>query len=424
MAVLQPDAYSGILQMLNQRAEAERNAPPSTTGLLARGVGQAAGAYAGSKVADKLENDQQKDLLIFKTGLETELEKNKAKFTAQGDGKMPINQKIVNDYWTQHTGDTKHAPQVGEDTLYMSPSDFQDIMDKGQSFVERSKLADSAEANDPQFAAYIRAYGMNPKENSTESSTIAAKMFPDIAKAKEEAKASGKSVVKKDSFGRDVRYYEDGRTQVLNGASKTTPIGGVATEQAQLHPAELDTFKKGLNVFDKNVVIESKKSFLTLDKLQKAVEDNNPAAFFNAKAGLVLAGGVAPGRLANSEIVQDAGTKAALGRAEQKLETLKTGQWSSENRKYILDYVNTLRDIEKGYMQDSLETASSATLAGMPDPSRIDPQFIKNEFSKPVAKYLPEEKVKVISPTGTVGTLKKSKLDAALKAGYKLAPNN
>lgn len=202
-------------------------------------------------------------------------------------------------------------------------------------------------------------------------------------------------VKSKDNFGRDVVYYPDGSSRVLNGAPKITKTGELAKEQAQLHPAELKTFQEGIKDFNTKVSKESKQTFDELKKLETSVKENNPISFFNNKIELTKLGGISAGRIAQGEIVQEAGARDFLSQAQQKIQTLKQGDWTPENKQLILQYIDTLRKVEKEHLNGQLESATDQTLSSMPDPARIDPNFIKQEFAKPVSQYINDDQAAI-----------------------------
>lgn len=260
---------------------------------------------------------------------------------------------------------------------------------------------------------------------SDKSPAAREKFISDVEKLKSASAtaAAGKPQRSKDNFGRDTLTYPDGTVKVLNGAPKSTPMGESAKEQSQLHPAELKNFQDNLKQFNTKTVAESKKTFNELEKLEQSVKNNNPVSFFNNKVELVRLGGISAGRIAQGEIVQEAGARDFLSQAQQKIQTLTQGDWTPANRKLIQDYIASLKKVEQEHIGNQLQESVDQTVSSFPDPSRIDPEFIKKEFSKPISKYLGnDDLVNVVNPQGITGTIKRSKLDAAQKAGYKLAP--
>lgn len=422
MAVLQPDAYAAIQQALKNRADIALNQPPSTMGTLAKAVGTGVGAYAGSQVADA----QQKDLEKFKFNLEDQLQQNATKYKAQSEGKSLVTPQDVQKYYADNGLDPKMAPSIPNEGLWMSHKEIQDEMRHAHFRTQVQGVADqysqSKDPADQRRANYLKIVSSVPDEKlDSVMDDIRKVMVPESDVSKNADRPIGKD---KDNLGRTRFTYNDGTEKVISSAPKPLKAGEVAKSQANLEPAELDTFKKGMTEFTTKTVKDSKQAFTDLDKLEKTVKDNNPVSFFNNKIELTRLGGISAGRIAQGEIVQEAGARDFVSQMQQKIQTLEKGDWTPENRKLIMKYIGSLKKIEQEHVSNALNDAVSSTHGSMPAPERIDPEFIKKEFSKPVAQYLPPEKVRVIGPidpkTGKpqTGTANKG---AALPKGWQLA---
>lgn len=391
MAVLQPGAFQGIYEMLQQRANQERNAPPSTLAVAANAAGKVSGAYAGAKISNKMDAEHEKDLLRFKSGLEDTLTKKKEKYKAQGDGKQLFDQKKVNDYYQSRGLDVKFAPNVGEDGLYLSDKELQDIMNEGQSHVGREKLADSVEQSDPKFAAYIRAF---PKEGDE----VAKRLFPETNKRSGD---SGKRIVKDTERG--ITYEYDLATKEMTPIAGMKPSGPIKAIDA----LEKNDRKEAVDVKNKfqNVYKKYRETLDVAGQLEKSISAKNPILDTATRVKMAKLFGDS-GNIAIVEQEQYGGSPEIGEQIRNFASRRFEGVTSPENRKYLLEAVRVLK---KG-VQENVNTETAREKSNLKEVYNFDEDFAHT--------FLTGEKprVKVTGPDGKTGTVVKG---SKLPEGWK-----
>jgi hypothetical protein len=199
MAVLQPSSFDGIYRMLEERARAEREAPPTTGALLARTAGQAAGAYAGAKIGNKIDADQQKELGTFKLNLEKELERYKDEDL---EGAEEFTQDDVDNYFKQAgIEDPQFIPKLPKGKLKATPEKIQELMQFATARTEVEKLASQYDKDDPARAAAIRALGASDPKEAAKQELEGSSPFGKLDVVPDAESSTGYSYIQRDKTG-------------------------------------------------------------------------------------------------------------------------------------------------------------------------------------------------------------------------------
>jgi len=168
-------AYESIANTISQsgarQAAMESRRGPSPMGAAAITLGNVYGDLAQKKAQEQ----KEAKMLRLKADLEDHLEKNKIKYTAAGEGKIEVDQPMLDDLSKQMG--LKESVKLPTDdkgkpiTLLMTPAQIQENAATFKKRVAVRNLADSVRDEDSKLADYIDAF---PEEGKT----VAEKMFP------------------------------------------------------------------------------------------------------------------------------------------------------------------------------------------------------------------------------------------------------
>lgn len=301
-------------------------------------------------------------------------------------------QKMASEGRTLVTDDgiNEFAKHVGVDPsvfkkykgLWMKPEEV-------QSFGEQELLAQQFKSPKEQAAARINPKAASEavigRDKSVEQLLI--NEYQDGKISFDEMLEKAKKLKASSSSGANSwYYYTDPDTgekfRQDKGSGNIESVGGppplpkdkqLADNIKYLNVNEKKTLTNTQKAFDKEIS-PSKKTLDELDKLETSIKNNNPISFFNNKIELVKLGGISAGRIAQGEIVQEAGARDFISKTAQRLQTLTQGDWTPENKKLILQYIGSLRDVEKEHVSNVVD--SHADLASQQLP-RVDPEFVK-----------------------------------------------
>lgn len=202
MAVYNPDqvnlapAYASIINALKSQTEIAANQPPSTLALLAGVAGKAAGAYAGQKIGNKLDVEKQgqmsdielanqKKLSKFQNKLQMDLDRNRENYKLRGEGKLPLDDAGLAQYFAENGLDPKYRPKIAPgETLWFDPKEAQRKIKHAEFLTEvetaAEKYLDSKDPSEKKTGEFLKIIAAMPEEKmATIADDIRKAIMPD-----------------------------------------------------------------------------------------------------------------------------------------------------------------------------------------------------------------------------------------------------
>lgn len=365
-------AYESIANTIAQsgarRANMEANRGPSPAAAAGIALGNVA-ADVGTKL---FKENQEKRLLKFKSAIEDDLAKNKAKYTAFSEGALPMTQQDIDDVAKQAgITDSSKVPQLGKDTIYMTPevrqkwNDLWEAPKKEEEFkTSVENLASKYDRVDSKKAAFIRTLPalLNKKLPSGTIKEVGDIISPEAGKGNQ-----------RPQFLRDM---ERGITYQVTDQGLVPVLGAKTSgEKKSLDDLEKNDraeFVRAATKFKTDIVKPKRESWDAANIAIKALEAKNPVLDVGVRVKLAKAFGDT-GNISIVEQSQYGGSPELVKKVQNAVSKGLTGKISDDNRQYLLQAAKILK---KG-AEDALIPAIESEVSTAKDVYNIDPEFTK-----------------------------------------------
>lgn len=416
MAVFNPGTPSLASNYANIQDALAKSADISGKDTGGYGIANAVAEPLVQEIQHQRSQAEQMGMEAFKTSLLDQLDSRKQSREFDYAGGRTLKQEDVDAFEREHgfepgslkgyVGTKWRDPKDLESVLTTAHAEAQKVHDAAEQAKRIKDLADEVEKTDPKRAKAIRALGVpNGKLPAGADEAIRKIAFPE-----DEKKPPNHGTPGTDAFGRKVISYEDGTTKIVGGnAPQEIEDGAIATKKEHLRKSESDLFNRG------NAIIQKQAKPIVdqldrIDTLKKEVADNNPSTLINIKAEDALTSGIPGGRLNSNIIKQEGFAPGIANKIDQALTQAAGGHaLSKDNQKYILMYLKAKEKKYVEHLDQAIGTTAEQVHQNMPDPSRVDPDFIKDAYKKPYSnrfsKYDKAPPAKTVTQGGHVYTL-------------------